>query len=315
LEAGGNDAVFTHDALLYAGADGFMSATLPLLRDAIAAGEPALVAVDAHKIELLKDALGPDADAVTFAEMRDLGRNPARIIPVWRDFVEQHADSGRRLLGIGEPVWPGRSDAEMSECECHELLLNVAFDDGPGWRLACPYDTEALAPEAIEGAHRTHPWVTEDGVIRASTAYARPGHDATVLRGELPPPPVDAVEIEFTTDDLPGLRWIVADGAKRVGLDDIRTSELVLAVHELATNSLMHGGGNGVLRLWEEHGTCVCEVRDEGRIEQPLVGRSLPVEGQQGGHGLWLVNQMCDLVQLRTSPAGNTVRVRMAAAA
>jgi anti-sigma regulatory factor (Ser/Thr protein kinase) len=85
----------------------------------------------------------------------------------------------------------------------------------------------------------------------------------------------------------------------------------VLAVHELATNSLRHGGGRGTLRVWREPGALICEVSDRGRIDQPLVGRERPLGGQIGGRGLWLVNQVCDLVQIRCFPTGNAVRLHV----
>jgi anti-sigma regulatory factor (Ser/Thr protein kinase) len=81
-------------------------------------------------------------------------------------------------------------------------------------------------------------------------------------------------------------------------------------VHEVATNSLRHGGGHGSLRTWSETGTLVCEVRDRGHIaRQPLVGRVRPVLGQAGGWGLWLSNQLIDLVQLRELADGSVVRL------
>jgi anti-sigma regulatory factor (Ser/Thr protein kinase) len=302
---------FRHEALLYAGIDEFMSAVLPFLREGAAAGERAMVAVDERKVVLLADALGDDTESVSFVDMHSLGRNPARIIPAWRDFVAEHAGSGHGLRGVGEPVWAGRSTAEMTECECHESLLNVAFDGGLGWRLLCPYDTATLDPAAVAVAERTHPFVTSGGVTRRSAGYTR----ANTLGAALSGPPADADEIEFTEEDLVGLRWVVSNGAERAGLRGMRVGDLVLAVHELAANSLRHGGGHGVLRMWEDHDAFVCEVRDEGRIEEPLVGRLLPALDQTGGHGLWLVNQVCDLVQLRSSQRGSVVRVRMTTAA
>ena len=41
---------FRHEALLYAGDDGFLEGTLPWIRDAVAAGEPILVVVSAARI-------------------------------------------------------------------------------------------------------------------------------------------------------------------------------------------------------------------------------------------------------------------------
>jgi anti-sigma regulatory factor (Ser/Thr protein kinase) len=90
-----------------------------------------------------------------------------------------------------------------------------------------------------------------------------------------------------------------------------RTQQLVLAVNELASNSLCHGGGRGTLQAWREDGVLTCEVTDDGRIEQPLAGRINPAPSQSDGRGLWLVNQLCDLVQIRSSAAGTSVRVHM----
>ena len=46
-------------------------------------------------------------------------------------------------------------------------------------------------------------------------------------------------------------------------------------------------------------------------IVDPLVGRSLPPADEIGGRGLWLVNQLCDLVQMRWDAGGTVVRVHM----
>jgi len=83
----------------------------------------------------------------------------------------------------------------------------------------------------------------------------------------------------------------------------------VLAVNELATNSIRYGGGRGEMLLWREGQTLLCEIRDEGHITDPLVGRSRPAPEANNGRGLWLANQLCDLVQIRSSPAGSRVRV------
>ena len=67
----------------------------------------------------------------------------------------------------------------------------------------------------------------------------------------------------------------------------------------------------GTVRVWKENGTLLCEVQDEGRIEAPLAGRIKPRPDQLTGRGLWLVNQLCDLVQIRSSEQGNVVRLHM----
>lgn len=87
--------------------------------------------------------------------------------------------------------------------------------------------------------------------------------------------------------------------------------DLVAAVSELIANSLRHGGG-GVLRTWDDGDALLFEVEDAGVIADPLVGRRLPPPNATKGRGLWLVNQLCDLVELSSDRgSGTTVRVRM----
>jgi anti-sigma regulatory factor (Ser/Thr protein kinase) len=243
--------------------------------------------------------------------MAEVGANPARIIPAWREFVDRHAGSGRRLRGIGEPIWPGRTAAQLAECERHESLLNLAFAGSPSWWLLCPYDTETLDPAVLDEARRTHPFVLEDGVHRPSDAYHGLEAIAAPFADPLPEPPGPTTEVTFQTGPLEALRWFVARAAAEAGFGETRTADLVLAVHELATNSLRHGGGRGMLRVWREPDALICEVRDGGRIDAPLVGRERPAAGRTDGRGLWLANQLCDLVQIRCFPTGSVVRLHM----
>jgi anti-sigma regulatory factor (Ser/Thr protein kinase) len=121
----------------------------------------------------------------------------------------------------------------------------------------------------------------------------------------------DLAEVDFGPDGLARLRDVVAALANACGLARARVEDLVLAVHELATNSVRHGGGRGTCRLWREGAKLVCEVSDRGWITDPMAGRRRPATDQLGGRGLWLVNQLCDAMELRSSPDGTVVRVWM----
>lgn len=301
---------------MYAGADDFVTRTLPFIRAGVDSGEAVLVVVAASKIRALRDALGPEADAVRFADMADVGRNPARIISAWRDFVDEQAAAGRRLRGIGEPIDCHRTSDELVECELHEALLNVAFDDSLPWWLLCPYDTESLPATVIHEAKRNHPYVAEGDTLHAagrpSGCFRTDLNEPKWFDLPLGEPPAGATELEFDASNLADVRALVfAFGAeRRLGAGQL--DDLVLAVNEVAGNSIRHGGGRGSLRIWDDHGTVVCEVADGGRIGEPLVGRNRPTLEQQTGRGLWLANQLCDLVQLRSYDSGVVVRVHMA---
>jgi anti-sigma regulatory factor (Ser/Thr protein kinase) len=296
---------FRHEALLYDGDDDFLAATVPFVEASLDAGEPIMVALPRRRLERLRAQLHDRAGAVKLVDMERLGANPARIIPAWEDFVAEHAGSGRRLRGIGEPIWAGRSGSELAECQLHESLLNVAFADAPPFWLLCPYDTGALGEDVIAEARCSHPVVS----AQTSDTY-RAVDKATVLDAPLPDSPPEADAHGFDAATLPTVRRFVRRRAAALEME--RLEGLLLAVTEAATNSVRHGGGSGVLRVWREGGTLVCEVRDAGTIGDPLAGRRRPPADQlAGGWGLWIANALCDLVQLRTSSGGTIVRLHV----
>lgn len=303
-------AGFRHEALLYAGEEDFVRQTAAFLRDGGDAGEPALVVVSAAKICLLREELGGDGGHVQFADMGEVGANPARIIPAWRAFLEHRGGAGRRVRGVGEPAWPGRTPAELAECRRHESLLNLAFVDGPPWWLVCPYDTDGLEPSVVAEARRTHPLVREGGVSRESASYEGLEAAAVPLAEPLPEP-LSAEELTFDAGGLERVRDFVAGRAEAAALDRARAAQLVVAANELAANSIRHGGGGGSVRIWADPDAVLCEVRDGGSLDLPLAGRIPPSPAVEGGRGLWLVNQLCDLVQVRAVPGGTVVRLHM----
>jgi anti-sigma regulatory factor (Ser/Thr protein kinase) len=306
----GGEGAFHHEALLYHDEDGFLEGVASFVAEALAREEPVLVALGEKKIASLKRALGVAAQRVQFTDMRELGRNPARIIPAWRAFLEAHAPEGRPVRGVGEPAWPGRSPAELCECALHESLLNFAFAGGQAWRLLCPYDAGGLEPEVIRTAEHNHPLVSGEEHLR-SESYRPIRERGEVLEGSLPAPAKQPQELAVGPGDLAQLRAAVSRWASDALLEPERSEQLVLAVSEAATNSIRYAGGRGLVRMWSEGEELICEVQDRGRIEDPLVGRVRPSPGRTSGRGLWLVNQLCDLVQIRSGPAGSLVRLHM----
>jgi anti-sigma regulatory factor (Ser/Thr protein kinase) len=299
---------FRHEAIFYAGPDEFVAATAPGLHAAVERQEAVLVVVDQPKITLLRSALGSRADGIRFADMRTVGHNPARIIPKWRAFVDEHALYGRAVHGIGEPIWAGRTPTELVECRHHEALLNLAFADDPSFCLRCPYDVEALPADVITEARGSHPFLGHDGDLSVTNPGWRV--EATRLFDEpLTDPHEPVTELAFDRRSLPGVRRLVARHAAAGGLDEAAAGDLMLAADELATNSVRHGGGFGTLRAWVDHASVVCEVIDRGQIIDPLVGRRRPRPSDFGGRGLWMVNQLCDLVQIRSTPGATVIRL------
>jgi anti-sigma regulatory factor (Ser/Thr protein kinase) len=304
--ADGQRVGFSHEVALYDGVADLVRVVLPFIREGIELGEPVLVALLPERLALLEQALGDDATRVDFVDMAELGGNPARIIPEWRRFLADTAGSGP-VRGVGEPIWSDRRAPELDEAELHEALLNVAFDDGPGWRLLCPYDVSSLPEEVVAEAIRNHPVVHAD----RNTEVRYGGHDHALDRFATPlaPPPSDATSVDFGERDLAGVRSVVARVCEQVALGGDRADDIVLAAHELATNSILHGGGHGSLTVWQEPDALVVEIRDSGRIDDPLVGRGTVDLTSEHGRGIWMANQLCDLVQVRSTGGGTQVRL------
>ncbi len=305
-------ATFHHEALFYDGDDEFVDRCRAFAEEGLDRAEPVLVMVGSRKLELLRDALGDRAGEVHFADMEVVGRNPARIIPAWGRFVAGQSDaaSGKGMRGIGEPIWADRKPDELLECQLHESLLNMAFAAADSFRLICPYDTAGLPDDVIAEARRSHPIVSAAGSAEACGDYCGIDNVAARFHEDLPEPPAGVDELRVTLDRLREARELVRHRAQDAGLGE-RADDFVLAVNEVLSNSLYHAHDDGSLRIWDETDGLVCEVRDAGQIVQPLIGREEPAIGQVGGHGIWLVNLVCDLVQVRSSEHGSTVRMKM----
>lgn len=303
---------FHHEAFFYGDADEFLAGALPFLRDGLEAGEPALVAVSRDRADALREALDGGPADVRFVDMEEVGRNPARIIPAWQEFVDGHGGRDRPVRGIGEPVWPERDVDEIDECLRHEALLNHAFWNGPAWRLLCPYDSTTLGDDVLEAARDSHE------VVSGSWTSADKERHPTInpesispFAGTLPGHPAEAARFDFDRGLLHEARSLVGSAGKGAGLSSDRCFDLVAAVGELTANSVLHGGGRGVLRVWRERESLVVQVEDAGVIAEPLTGRVRPDPSEHHGRGLWMVNHLCDLAQIRSGDGGTTVRVRM----
>ncbi|GGY13435.1 sensor histidine kinase [Streptomyces djakartensis] len=298
---------FVHPAFFYRDEREYLDVTVPFVRDALAAGEPVAVAVPGERLELIRDALGDAAASVRLLDMREAGRNPGRIIPgVLRSFADAQPP-GSRVRIIGEPIWAGRSDLEYPACAQHEALINASFQ-GRAATILCPYDVERLPEEVLADAHATHPTVIRSGSRQEqdSGTYA-PGDVVARYNEPLPLVP-DALTFAFDADSLSQARHVAVGEGSRHGLTGVKLDDLALAVAELTTNSVVHGGGSGVMRVWTEDGHVVCEVRDQGRLVDLLAGRRPVPRGQRGGRGLLLVNLISDLVRVHTGADGTTVR-------
>src|SRR5690348_9612617 len=98
----------------------------------------------------------------------------------------------------------------------------------------------------------------------------------------------DPMSFSYTTD-LAAIRAVVHRYAIEAGLPEARAIDLVLAVSEVAANTVRHAKSPGCLKIWYDARQIICQIQDEGMITDPLAGRRRPSLDAQGGHGLWIV--------------------------
>jgi anti-sigma regulatory factor (Ser/Thr protein kinase) len=120
----------------------------------------------------------------------------------------------------------------------------------------------------------------------------------------------DPVPYTYTTD-LAAIRAVVHRYAIQAGLTEARAIDLTLAVSEVAANTVKHARSPGSLKIWYDAREIVCQIHDEGIITDPLAGRRQPSLDASGGHGLWIVNQVCDQVEMLSDETGTTIRLHM----
>jgi anti-sigma regulatory factor (Ser/Thr protein kinase) len=296
-----------HDAFFYHDSDRYVADLVAFVRAGIAGAEPVLIAVPGARLERLRSGLTrAEAARVHLHDMAVVGRNPGRLIAsLLGAFIRGHP--GGRVRIVAETIWPGRSEQEYPACAEHEALVNMALADAPA-HILCPFDAAHLPPHVLADAARTHPVVDSGGEQRDSPSYAEPASTAASFDQPLSPPP-DEAEI-VVVNPITGPRTIRRFAyrfGQRAGLSDRRLDDLTITVHELAVNTILHGGGAGLMSIWATDHHVVVQVDDGGRIADPLVGRHPPGPSEIG-HGLAVVHEAADLVRVHRTGDGTTVR-------
>jgi hypothetical protein len=299
---------YRHEAVYYRGEREFLDLIGPFVRDGVTAGQPVMVAVIGPRLDALRAELGPAADAVEFVDMTALGRNPARIIPAWRTFLDRNRDAGP-VRGVGEPIWAGRRAAEIEESQFHEALLNLAIGPGVPFWLLCPYDRSSLDPNVLDEAACSHPVIVEPKVYRGSTMYGGAYHAAELFGRDLPAPTapvrhllVDPAAGHHVSDWV--RRWAEASGVPRR-----RAAGLAAAVRGVAQSTEAHTGRRQMLQLWQQGSDLICQLHDSTPMGDPMIGRRPPGQDNSRGRALVAAHEVCDLVQVRSNHGGTTVRV------
>jgi transcriptional regulator with XRE-family HTH domain len=162
-----------HRVAVYEEEDEFLASTVPFLSGVAERSEAAVAILGKRKITLLRGRLGPEADAVTFADPRDCYRSPGAALAAHREFVETAiADGATWVRILGEPAWRG-GKARAPHWFRYEALLNLVFGPAPV-SVLCLYDARRLDASMIDLLRAAHPETVEQGKIQVCPAYSDP---------------------------------------------------------------------------------------------------------------------------------------------
>lgn len=298
---------FVHAAAIYHSQQEFLDLAGRFVGDGLALDEAVLLAVPPETLALLRDALyagtDPPAD-VRMVDITEVARNPSRFMATQGAFIDEHPDQRVRI--VSQLAWPGRTDEEFVACMEHEALVNEAMDGYPATSL-CLYDAGRLRGGVLSDARATHPLLWKYGVPQRSSDYA-PGEVLERCNQPLAAGPGAVTYMVRKSADLRPARSFAVDYAGWMGLSQESIEDLQLVATELATNSLMYTGGACRLAFWQDDGHLVCEARDTGRFDDPMVGRLDPGPCGPASRGLYLVNAISDLVRTHTTRTGTTIQ-------
>ena len=301
--------LFHHSALLYDSDAAYGTAVSAFVRDGLARDEAVAVAATPRQTALLRDHLNGDAAEVRFLTADEWYVRPVRTIAGWAQLLRGASATGRpsmRLVGHTSATHGTRSWVRF------ESALNTSLAGLRG-HLLCPYDRGALPIETVRTAALTHPRLHDDGAWLESPGYEPPER----LLTELPEPPYpvtgEPVIVAAVKDTVADLRSQVRARATAEGwLAPEQVENLLLALSEVATNGIRHGGEERDLRIWLTGDAVVCEVTDNGPVPPgPLAGYLPPRAGVIGGMGLWLVQQLCDAMAIRAVDGRTHARFAM----
>jgi hypothetical protein len=300
---GANRDALVHQALLYGSETEFAEEALAYLCEGREAGDTLVVIAAPDRLALLQSEMSDliDLDELEWHTDASWFITPPRCIAAAVSAGRDRWWTGEgRVRVLAEPLWRGRDAAEIREWKRYEALLNVVLAD-TRTSLLCAYDLRTVPSDVMRIAERTHHGFEYEPPVNVYRELNR--HPLLPQTGQVR-------HRGFVRGELPGLRDFTAKAAALFGLAN--SMSLVMAVNEVATNIIKHGGGSGSLLVWSDGDAVICDLLDPvGGLQDDFLGFLPPAPDQSSGAGLWLVRQLCDIVEIRSGPTGTIFRLTM----
>ena len=300
-----------HDLFLSDSEADVPAVAVPFLRAALDAGDLAVIATSDRLARDLADELGPDDQLLVMAHSDVYRSRTPAALTAFRKLADEQAAEGHRVRVVGETQF-GPTPRHWVEWERYEAIVNEALRGRSLWGL-CVFDTSRLADEVVAAGLRTHPYLVDAQQRWPNPDYQQPADFLRAL--PVPDEPLERTEPLLAVDDVSdfiGLRHTVGRLLGSLGGSPDLVEDLHLAIDEMSSNAVRHGGPPVALRLWASPDRVVCRIKDSGPgMDDPFAGYG-PAHGadlSRGGMGLWLARQLCDHVDVLDEGAGLTVRL------
>lgn len=166
-------ALLKHRVLEYGSDDEYLTIAIPFLTEGIARSDSVLTVTAERHADLVRDALGNNAQHVEFLDAAEWYSSLRSAAIGYRAFLKERFEGGAPWIRIlGEPVWTGRSETQLADWFRYESIINVAFASSPA-TIVCSYDTRYVPESVLTNARRTHPEVAGAGVT-TNPSYTNP---------------------------------------------------------------------------------------------------------------------------------------------
>ncbi|HEX6652651.1 MAG TPA: sensor histidine kinase [Thermoleophilaceae bacterium] len=294
---------FHHDAFVYQSDDEYVRRAVRFLREGLEAGEGAMVANARAGLGRMREALGADADRVTFVDTTYTYTHPARALSTYHRAFRDRLRDVPSVRAVAD-MRTGPPDDAWDDWTGYEALCNVSYAHLPVW-VVCTYDANGLPDPILDSVWRTHSKRLEHE-RESNDRFEDPSALLRELTRE--PEPLPDLRSFSAGPDGESFRERLARELAAERVPETKALEMLVAGTEIAANAMRHGGGIEEVRAGRAEGRFVCEVIDRGHgFDDPMAGYLVPREGV--GAGLWVARQLAWRLEWFHAPAGFTVRM------
>lgn len=295
-----------HSLLVYDTDEAFAERVADFLLAGLGDGEPGVAVYAPHRLELLREALGPAAGDVRFLDADGFYSRPEAALAGYDAKLRRELRDGAPGVRVTGEL-PSHAGRDPGRWVAYEAILNRAFAGQPV-QILCGYDARTVPEPLMRAARRTHPEVLSDDGEGLNPRFLDPALTVATATPLLEPLP-GLVTLPAHGDGA-AFRAVLGGVLAQAGVSGERADGLLAAADEVLHNARRHGAGEPEVRTGVVDGMFVCEIRDSGAgFDDALAGFLPPRPAEDRGAGLWVARQLTARLDLRSAPDGMTVRL------